>query len=73
MRDVINPATLYSDAVFFDCSYTTSIMTTLEKTSLCIPHSMALINVFYLTENVALKTEGRVCFDTQSRDRVTSV
>jgi len=34
---------------------------------------MALINVLYLTENVPLKTEGRICFDTQSRDEVTSV
>ena len=32
---------------------------------------MALMNVFYLTENVASKTEGRICFDTQSRDQVT--
>jgi hypothetical protein len=31
----------------------------LEKTSLCIRHSMAL---FYLTENLALKTKRRVVF-----------
>lgn len=60
MHDIINPATLFFDAVLFDCSYTPNIVTTLEKTSRRIPHSMVLINVFYLAENVTLKTEMHV-------------
>jgi hypothetical protein len=73
IHDIINPANLFFNAVLFDCSYTLIIMTTLEKTFVCVPHSMVLINVFYLTENIALKNERRVCFDTQSRDQVTPV